>query len=62
MARDLKLRMASAKAVRRGANIARLRHMVINAMQKEGSKGSLRGKFKRAGWDNDYLLRLLELF
>ncbi len=36
--------------------------MVINAMQKEGSKGSLRGKFKRAGWDNDYRLRLLELF
>jgi predicted transposase YbfD/YdcC len=43
-------------------NLAVLRHMAINAMQKEGSKGSLRGKFKRAGWDNDYLFRLLELF
>ncbi len=43
-------------------NLAVLRHMAINAMQKEGSKGSLRGKFKRAGWDNEYLLRLLELF
>ena len=43
-------------------NLAVLRHMAINAMQKEGSKGSLRGKFKRAGWDNNYLLRLLELF
>jgi predicted transposase YbfD/YdcC len=43
-------------------NLAVLRHMVINAMQKEGSKGSLRGKFKRAGWDDDYLYRLLELF
>ena len=43
-------------------NLAVLRHMAINAMQKEGSKGSLRGKFKRAGWDNDYMLRLLELF
>ena len=30
-------------------NLAVLRHMAINAMQKEGSKGSLRGKFKRAG-------------
>ena len=43
-------------------NMAVLRHMAINAMQKEGSKGSLRGKFKRAGWDDDYLFRLLELF
>jgi hypothetical protein len=36
--------------------------MTINAMQKEGSEGSLRGKFKRAGWDDAYLFRLLELF
>ena len=43
-------------------NLAVLRHMAINAMQKEGSKGSLRVKFKRAGWNNDYLFRLLELF
>jgi predicted transposase YbfD/YdcC len=43
-------------------NIAVLRHMAINAMQKEGSKGSLRGKFKRAGWDDDFLYRLLEMF
>jgi hypothetical protein len=31
-------------------------------MKKEGSKGSLRGKFKRAGWDDAFLLRLLEMF
>jgi len=43
-------------------NLAVLRHMAINAMQKEGSKSSLRGKFKRAGWDDEYLHRLLELF
>jgi hypothetical protein len=36
--------------------------MAINAMQKEGSKGSLRGKFKCAGWDDGYLYRLPELF
>jgi predicted transposase YbfD/YdcC len=43
-------------------NLAVLRHMAINAMQKEGSKGSLRGKFKRAGWSDAYLTRLLALF
>ncbi len=43
-------------------NIAVLRHMAINAMQKEGSKSSLRGKFKRAGWDDDFLYRLMEMF
>jgi predicted transposase YbfD/YdcC len=43
-------------------NLAVLRHMAINAMQKEGSNGSLRGKFKRAGWNDDFLYRLLEMF
>jgi hypothetical protein len=36
--------------------------MTIDAMQKEGSKGSLRGKFKRAGWNDDCLSRLLAIF
>jgi predicted transposase YbfD/YdcC len=36
-------------------NLAILRHMALNAMQKEGSKGSLRGKIKRAGWEDAYL-------
>ncbi|HTW68465.1 MAG TPA: ISAs1 family transposase, partial [Acetobacteraceae bacterium] len=39
-----------------------LRHMALNVMQKDTSKGSLRGKFKRAGWDDTYLARLLALF
>ncbi len=43
-------------------NLAILRHMAINVMQKETSKGSLRGKFKRAGWDDAYLTTLLALF
>jgi predicted transposase YbfD/YdcC len=43
-------------------NLAILRHMAMNVMQKEGSKGSLRGKFKRAGWDDAYLRRLLAAF
>ena len=43
-------------------NLAVLRHMALNVMQKDGDKGSLRGKFKRAGWDEAYLARLLALF
>jgi predicted transposase YbfD/YdcC len=43
-------------------NLAILRHMAINAMQKDKTKGSLRGKFKRAGWDDAYLISLLALF
>jgi predicted transposase YbfD/YdcC len=43
-------------------NLAVLRHMALNAMQKEGSKGSMRGKFNRAGWNDTYLYRLLTLF
>ena len=40
-------------------NLAVLRHMALNVMQKETSKGSLRGKFKRAGWDDSFLAKLL---
>jgi predicted transposase YbfD/YdcC len=43
-------------------NLAVLRHMAINVMQKDHEKGSLRGKIKRAGWDEAYLNRLLALF
>jgi len=43
-------------------NLAILRHMALNAMQKEGSKGSLRGKIKLAGWDDAFLAKLLAQF
>jgi predicted transposase YbfD/YdcC len=43
-------------------NLAILRPMAINAIEKEGSKGSLRGKFKRASCDEDDLSGLLTLF
>jgi len=42
-------------------NLAVLRHMALNLMQKDGEKGSLRGKIKKAGWDEAYLARLLSL-
>jgi len=43
-------------------NLAVLRHMALNVMQKDTTKGSLRTKFMRAGWDEAYLARLLALF
>ena len=43
-------------------NLATPRPTAINAIGKEGSKGSLRGKFNRAGSNEDYLTRLLTLF
>ncbi|MBO0711714.1 MAG: hypothetical protein J2P47_10605 [Acetobacteraceae bacterium] len=42
-------------------NLAVLRHMAMNLMQKDTATGSLRGKFKRAGWDESYLASLLGL-
>ena len=42
-------------------NLAVLRHMAMNLMQKDTEKGLLRGKFKQAGWDDSYLAHLLAL-
>lgn len=43
-------------------NLAVLRHMALNVMQKDTTKGSLRGKLKRAGWEDAYLAKLIALF
>ena len=43
-------------------DLAILRHMALNVMRKEGSRGSPRGKFKRAAWNDTYLRRLLTMF
>ncbi len=43
-------------------NLAVLRHMALNVMQKDATKGSLRGKLKRAGWDDAYLTKIIQLF
>jgi predicted transposase YbfD/YdcC len=40
-------------------NLAVLRHMALNLVRKEKSKGSLRKKFHRAGWSDSFLLKLL---
>jgi predicted transposase YbfD/YdcC len=43
-------------------NFAVLRHMALNVMGKEESKASLRAKFKKAAWNQEYLIKLLALF
>ena len=43
-------------------NLAVLRHMALNVMQKDAEKGALRGIIKKAGWDEAYLTKLLALF
>ncbi|MBV8935465.1 MAG: ISAs1 family transposase [Alphaproteobacteria bacterium] len=40
-------------------NLALLRRWAMNACKLEGSKGSIKGKLKRAGWDENFLARLL---
>jgi predicted transposase YbfD/YdcC len=50
--------------VRRGhgpENLGLLRRLALNALHQEQSfKGSLASKRRRAGWNNDYLLRVLQ--
>jgi predicted transposase YbfD/YdcC len=43
-------------------NLAVLRHMALNVMQKDKTNESLRGKLMRAGWDDRYMVQLLALF
>lgn len=43
-------------------NIALLRRLALNLAKLEGSKGSMKGKLKRAGWNNDLLASLLAQF
>jgi hypothetical protein len=43
-------------------NLALLRRLALNLAKREPSKGSMRGKLKRAGWDNQFLARMLAQF
>ena len=43
-------------------NLALLRKLALNLAKPEPSKGSMRGKLKRAGWDNAFLAQILTLF
>ena len=42
------------------ANMATMRHIALNLIKQEKkTKGSIKGKRKRAGWNDEYLLKLL---
>ena len=43
-------------------NIALLRRLALNLAKLEGSKGSMKGKLKRAGWNNTFFATLLAQF
>ena len=43
-------------------NLALLRKLALNLARLEASKGSMRGKLKRAGWDDGYLISILSQF
>ena len=43
-------------------NLALLRRLALNLAKLEPSKGSMKGKFKRAGWSDDFLASLLAQF
>jgi predicted transposase YbfD/YdcC len=40
-------------------NMAVVRHIALNFLKKEKSKTSIRGKRKKAGWDENFLLKVL---
>lgn len=42
-------------------NLSILRRMVLNVLKQETSKGSLKGKRKKAGWSEKYLTQLLAI-
>ena len=44
------------------ANLALLRKLALNLARLEPGKGSMRGKLKRAGWDDNFLLTMLSQF
>ena len=43
-------------------NLALLRKLALNLARLEPSQGSMRGKLKRAGWDNHFLSTMLTQF
>ena len=58
---DVALREDSARTRKDHApeNLALLRRLALNLLQADATKGSIRGKIKRAGWNDTFLLSLL---
>ena len=43
-------------------NLALLRKLALHLARLEPGKGSMRGKLKRAGWDDNFLINILSQF
>ena len=43
-------------------NLALLRKLALNLARLEPSKGSMRGKLKKAGWNDRFLISILSQF
>lgn len=51
--------LARARKDHAAENLARLRRFALNVLHTHPDPGSIRGKIKRAGWDDSFLLNLL---
>jgi len=40
-------------------NLATLRRLALNVLKRDNSKCSMRLKVKKAGWNNDFMFKLL---
>lgn len=53
--------MLYAKKKNAAINFSLLNKIALAAVKKDESKGSLKGKRKRAGWDDNFLEHLLDI-
>ena len=54
--------LARSRKGRCAENLALLRKLALNLARLEASKGSMRGKLKRAGWDDGFLISIRSQF
>ena len=43
-----------------GANLGMLRRVAVSLLKRAGTKGSIQTRRMKAGWDDDYLLQVLQ--
>ena len=43
-----------------GANLGMIRRVAVSLLKRAGAKGSIQTRRMRSGWDNDYLLKVLQ--
>ena len=48
------------RAGQAAANLAMLRRVAVSLLRRAGTKGSIKARRMKAGWDDDYLLQVLQ--